>query len=1022
MDNEKAIACLSAEWFRQKAQEPEYAAFDVQIRAQLAWFEREYGIETLKALSGKNLLNKMFYNDTAEKENLCYTLEMNPDIRANFGSISGGSAFKFALFFHSQKQKWVTGSSTKPIELSEEEAIRRGTEIRDNLIAGAEEIAAFHELRSEADYDELKKRIEKHIRIDSLWILKYYEMIYPTYFATAYNENHQRHMLYALQIQPADNQLVRMGQLALFSKKCGIWPAIMGRIFSDRVGWYKPFYRIGTGQDGECFPDWHAKNYCALGFNKIGKFTDYLNEKGKADKDKIISALLERYDSYNKSTASRKANEIVSFIDTPADETMIVAMNGQKMLGIGLLTGELYSENNADDYLNRRKVKWLYVPAQPVMMPLFEGRQTSFVSMSDDKNMMLVYRLLYHEDEVPGDLWWPEACDYDPGISKERWIELLRREDVLGPVWGGLLAAFYIYGPATCSEIGNIYHKKPYSISGNATQLAKKIQTITQCSTYLRESGENRYWPILFQGKSADKTQQGSFIWKLRAELYDALTEIGIENYDWDNNSDPQKTAWLLMWNPNSWKWDNYHQRIDSINSGNKETDTWSCANKQAKVGDRFYLAVCGRDVKSGIVGSGIIVNPTQMRPHWDEQKKKEGKQYRSVGVEFDKLVDYEKNGILPIETLQSKFPNQVWSSQTSGIRISAEYVDELSALWYGSGINAIRYSTGYTGAFSRNRIVFGAPGTGKSFRLNLEKDILLAKGGGFERVTFHPDYTYAHFVGTYKPVPCMDENGNHAITYKYVPGPFMRTYVKALRNSREETPLPFLMIIEEINRANVAAVFGDIFQLLDRDDDGTSMYPIQASEDMKQYLSEELCGKASDFEEIKLPDNMFLWATMNSADQGVFPMDTAFKRRWDFSYLNINSGEDEIKGKKVVLGMGQYQHAVEWNRLRRAINDKLSSLRINEDKLLGPFFLKVSSEDQEIDSKAFSDAFKNKVLMYLYEDAAKQKRASLFAESVDSTKFSSVCEAFDERGVEVFCSDISNRFRVAEMLSGDGV
>ncbi len=313
------------------------------------------------------------------------------------------------------------------------------------------------------------------------------------------------------------------------------------------------------------------------------------------------------------------------------------------------------------------------------------------------------------------------------------------------------------------------------------------------------------------------------------------------------------------------------------------------------------------------------------------------------------------------------------------------------------------------------NRILFGAPGTGKSYTLNKEARELLGENveDGYERVTFHPDYSYANFIGTYKPVPFVDDEGKDAITYSYVPGPFMRVYVNALKNSSTDDVRPFLLIIEEINRANVAAVFGDIFQLLDRDDDGVSDYPIQATEDIKNYLADELGGQPSDYNKILIPNNMFIWATMNSADQGVFPMDTAFRRRWDFTYIGINASEEGIQGKKVLLGKGDNQRNVEWNVLRRAINDKLSSLKINEDKLLGPYFLskKIIPKDNPIDVKNFIAAFKNKVLMYLYDDAAKQKRSAIFADGIDTTKYSAVCEAFDEKGVFVFCKEISNRF-----------
>lgn len=347
---------------------------------------------------------------------------------------------------------------------------------------------------------------------------------------------------------------------------------------------------------------------------------------------------------------------------------------------------------------------------------------------------------------------------------------------------------------------------------------------------------------------------------------------------------------------------------------------------------------------------------------------------------------------------------------------------------WVISMINEIKYKTGYQSKYGRNRILFGAPGTGKSFTLNGDRKELLygdrevdeetidrSLYGEYERVTFHPDYSYANFVGTYKPVPCKDDQGHDAITYSYVPGPFMRTYVKALLNSRTDSPKPYLLVIEEINRANVAAVFGDVFQLLDRDDDEVSEYAIQASEDIKKYLAEKLGGDPEEYAEIRIPDNMFIWATMNSADQGVFPMDTAFKRRWDFTYLGIDDSEDGIKGKTVVLGEGQYKRVVEWNKLRKAINDELLTYKVNEDKLMGPYFISKKNlpEGTEIDVKTFTRIFKNKVIMYLFDDAAKQKRLTLFGGCDEKSKsqYSKICSEFDKKGVYIFCDAISNQF-----------
>lgn len=319
-----------------------------------------------------------------------------------------------------------------------------------------------------------------------------------------------------------------------------------------------------------------------------------------------------------------------------------------------------------------------------------------------------------------------------------------------------------------------------------------------------------------------------------------------------------------------------------------------------------------------------------------------------------------------------------------------------------------LNFTTNIECDYERNRIVFGAPGTGKSFQMEEDrKDILEKFGGGYERVTFHPDYTYSSFVGCYKPI-----SNKGKIEYKYVPGPFMRVLVQALRSGlNDEVAKPYVLVIEEINRAKVAAVFGEVFQLLDRDKNGTSDYEINASEDVKQYLSSELGGSMVSFDKIRIPNNMFIWASMNSADQGVFPMDTAFKRRWSFEYKGIDENEDKVGGD-ILLGEGEYELKVNWNDLRKAINDVLArTFKINEDKLMGPFFIseEVFAYDETTnlikDPDKFKKVFKSKVIMYLFEDAAKQYKHKLFS-GCDATTYSSICNKFDEIGIDIFGAD----------------
>lgn len=300
-------------------------------------------------------------------------------------------------------------------------------------------------------------------------------------------------------------------------------------------------------------------------------------------------------------------------------------------------------------------------------------------------------------------------------------------------------------------------------------------------------------------------------------------------------------------------------------------------------------------------------------------------------------------------------------------------------------------------------RIFFGAPGTGKSYKLN--EDAKHYFGDNFKRVTFHPNYMYSNFVGQYKPYPV--EDNPEKITYKFVPGVLIRQIVEAFDNPDKN----YLVIIEEINRANVAAVFGDLFQLLDRSNDGESEYSIAVTKELQDYfrnesfvkssLFEELQNKLNDFSELYLPHNLYIWATMNSADQGVMPMDTAFKRRWEFTYLGVNDAADNnaAEFEKYVFEVNGVKY--NWDMYRRGINDRLSRLNIPEDKLLGPYFLSKNILTNE-NKSYIADVLKNKVLMYLYEDAGRAFRGRLFREGSYNT-YSQLCAEFDKDPLSIF-------------------
>ncbi|WP_418324503.1 AAA family ATPase [Segatella sp.] len=293
-------------------------------------------------------------------------------------------------------------------------------------------------------------------------------------------------------------------------------------------------------------------------------------------------------------------------------------------------------------------------------------------------------------------------------------------------------------------------------------------------------------------------------------------------------------------------------------------------------------------------------------------------------------------------------------------------------------------------------QIYYGAPGTGKSKTI---KDLTF--GESVIRTTFHPDSDYASFVGTYKPiteeVDLRDCNGKKVIdddtkevvkeeriAYKFIPQAFLEAYVKAwkkLGSSKKQ-----YLIIEEINRGNCAQIFGDLFQLLDRNEYGFSDYPIVADKDMQKYLEKEfegweitnkdeinqLYGEANMVslimkgERLVLPSNLYIWATMNTSDQSLFPIDSAFKRRWDWKYVPIREGRDKETNAPLNWYINTGDKQYDWWSFISKVNKLIGSLTNSEDKKLGYFFCK--AKDGEIDA----DLFVSKVIFYLWNDVFK--------------------------------------------------
>ena len=341
----------------------------------------------------------------------------------------------------------------------------------------------------------------------------------------------------------------------------------------------------------------------------------------------------------------------------------------------------------------------------------------------------------------------------------------------------------------------------------------------------------------------------------------------------------------------------------------------------------------------------------------------------------------------------------------------------------------------------SLQQIFYGAPGTGKSNTIKREVD---EKDLPNIRTTFHPDSDYSSFVGAYKPtsieVPSRDvtgkviiENGQkvteNRIVYEFVPQAFLKAYTGAWKNQGN----PFFLIIEEINRGNCAQIFGDLFQLLDRKN-GESEYPISPDEDIQKFLKtdkkfgfaalteEEKAGIPSEIlsgELLKLPKNLYIWATMNTSDQSLFPIDSAFKRRWDWKYIPITEGMENGAPLKWKINVnGKFY---DWWQFVVKINDEINEQTKSEDKKLGYFFCKANN------GIISADTFVSKVIFYLWNDVFKDQAFgnSIFMDGDDELTFNSFFgnrngeTTIKEEKVEVF---LQNLGVVAEGNADEGV
>ena len=436
-----------------------------------------------------------------------------------------------------------------------------------------------------------------------------------------------------------------------------------------------------------------------------------------------------------------------------------------------------------------------------------------------------------------------------------------------------------------------------------------------------------------------------------------------------------------------------------SCKVGRNKNIVW-VPSKPHKVGEHLVINVS--DLPLDSKGDSVIYNISEL---FAAYLKNEGKSEATIDRYVKQVPNNNKvrdfvNSIAGTKDLFDviEIPRLLKISQI----VASEDFDKNGGNMYSAGINAyIHFINNYNlflnhiakgnkntpilnsipSKFPLQQIFYGAPGTGKSHKVKEVTD-KLPKSDVF-RTTFHPDSDYSTFIGCYKPkmvkAPIRDSSGHEItsaceeekkrIAYEYEPQAFLKAYVRAY-----ETNEPVFLVIEEINRGNCAQIFGDMFQLLDRNENGESDYAIKPETAIQEFLNEKLKDCDIDDETIKsgaemrLPANLYIWATMNTSDQSLFPIDSAFKRRWDWKYMPIKYSN---KDWKINLAGNT---SVEWVKLQQELNELIYDATESEDKMLGDWFVKANTNNEISEEELVG-----KIIFYLWNDVARVDAGNLF-------------------------------------------
>lgn len=367
-------------------------------------FIDKFGPDVLESLADDQVLEKMFYTLGDNTDSLCCWIEMNKECKAHFGSISGGSAYKFGLFQRQDNGKWQTGSAPKPVDLTHEEALVRGKAIRDALVKGCH-IIEDSNLKTIKDYEQLDSRLKDEISNEYAyynwaWFQKYFSIIFPEKLSSYHSNEWQIHVLRCFGITPSEKYYGRSGQISMIQNYAGWVYRQFADALNSRFGGIKQFIRLGSSDENRGYAsEWKQKSIVGIGWPDLGSLEEYRDEDGRLDKDHITERLKEAYYPTDLRTASRKAGELIRFYESNNDSVFVV-MEGERLVGFVDNLGN-YEYDESSNMGHVKGGKWRNPFNEDDRLPnKSEGLRTSCVQFKDDENLLYLYKKYYYANDL----------------------------------------------------------------------------------------------------------------------------------------------------------------------------------------------------------------------------------------------------------------------------------------------------------------------------------------------------------------------------------------------------------------------------------------------------------------------------------------------------------------------------------------------------------------------------------------------------------------------------------------------